>query len=125
MDEKTKTITKWLENEVKGKRWDNYFESYGYKHLVVYGAGDLGKYLIWSLRGTNIAIDCVLDQRADEIETFENIAVYTLEEFLEKNRKTDAIVVTVINAYDEVLKLVADKRTELPVMSLRDMVYEM
>ena len=110
---------------MNGKKWDMYFESYGYKNLTVYGAGDLGKYLIWALDRSDVKINCVLDRRAGEIEMFENMPVYTLESFLGKNIDTDAIVVTVINAYEEVLKSVAIARPELPVMFLRDMVYEL
>lgn len=124
MDEKMKTIIKWLENEVNGKNWDEYLKSYGYKKIAIYGAGDLGKYLIWALNRSNLEISCVIDRRASEIEVFEHHEVYTLESFLEKNIETDAIVVTAINAYEEVLEHVARIRPELPVLFLRDMVYE-
>ena len=36
MDEKMKTIIKWLENEVNGKNWDEYLKSYGYKKIAIY-----------------------------------------------------------------------------------------
>ena len=124
MDEKIKTIIKWLENEVKGKGWEEYLKTYGYKKVAVYGAGDLGKYLIWALNGSNIEISCVIDRRASEIELFENHTVHTLESFIEKNIDTDAIIVTAISAYEEVLEYVTGLRPELPVLFLRDMVYE-
>lgn len=116
---------KWLENEVKGKKWDTYFESYGYKNLVIYGAGDLGKLLIWALRGSTISVSCVIDRRADEISKFESYDVYTLDEFFKTNIEPDAIVVTALNAYEEVLTTAAHKQIDLPVMFLRDMVYEL
>lgn len=124
MDEKIKTIIKWLENEVNGKRWDEYLKTYGYKKITVYGAGDLGKYLIWALNGSSLEISCVIDRRAKEIEFFENHTVYTLESFFEKDIDTDVIVVTAINAYGEVLEYVTKLRPDLPVLFLRDMVYE-
>lgn len=125
MDEKQKVIVKWLENEVKGKRWNTYFLTYGYTNVTIYGAGDLGKLLIWALKDSEIDINCVIDRRASEIKKFEAYNVYTLDEFLNKSVETDAIVVTAINAYDEVLKIVAERRIDLPVMFLRDMVYEL
>lgn len=124
MDEKIKTIIKWLENEINGKSWDEYLKSYGYKKITIYGAGDLGKYLIWALNRSDLQINCVIDRRAREIETFEHHAVYTLETFFKKSIDTDAIIVTAINAYGEVLEYVARIRPELPVLFLRDMVYE-
>ena len=125
MDEKIKTIIGWLENEVTGNRWDDYLTSYGYRKIVVYCAGDLGKYLIWALERSNIEISCVIDRRASEIEAFEGYMVYTLDSFFEKDIDTDAVVVTAINAYGEVLERVTKIRPELPVMFLRDMVYEL
>lgn len=125
MDEKEKVIIKWLENEVKGKKWNNYFESYEYKILAIYGAGDLGRMLIWALHDSSVEINCVIDRRADEIKKFESYDVYTLDEYLKRNIKTDAIVVTAMNAYKEVLGIVGKNRIDLPVMFLRDMVYEL
>lgn len=125
MDEKQKVIIKWLENEVKGKKWDSYFASYKYKNITIYGAGDLGKLLIWALEGTEIVVNYVIDRRASEIVRIGNIEVLDLDVFLSKEIKTDAIVVTAITAYDDVLKTVAKSRINLPVMFLRDMVYEL
>ena len=125
MDEKQKVIVKWLENEVKGKKWNIYFESYEYKNLTIYGAGDLGKYLIWALHNTDISVNCVIDHRADEKRKFESYDVYTLDEFLESSIETDAIVVTTPDAYEDVLTTVTRNRTDLPVMFLRDMIYEL
>lgn len=124
MDEKQKVIVKWLENEVKGKRWDTYLKSYDYNTISIYGAGDLGKLLIWALKDTSVGVDCVIDRRASEIVNIDKIDVFTLDEFLAKEIETDAIVVTALNAYDEVLKTVAKARIDLPVMFLRDMVFE-
>ena len=125
MDEKQKVIVKWLENEVKGKRWDTYFSSYEYYNLTIYGAGDLGKMLIWALSESEIKVNCVIDRRARELKQFEFYDVFTLDEFLGNNIDTDAIVVTAINAYEEVLQSVAKCKIDLPVMFLRDMVYEL
>jgi len=125
MDEKQRVMVKWLENEVKGKKWTDYILSYGYKNISVYGAGDLGKYLIWEFRNSDIHINSVIDRRAEDIVTFEGYPVYTIEAFLEAGMETDAIIVTTVTGYDDVLKTVAEKRIELPVMSLRDMVFEL
>jgi hypothetical protein len=125
MDEKQRVIVKWLENEIKGKKWTDYILSYGYKNISIYGAGDLGKYLIWELRNSDININSVIDRRAGDIGIFEGYQVFTLEAFLQTEKETDAIIVTAVTAYDEVLRSVAEKRIELPVMSLRDMVFEL
>ena len=125
MDEKQKVMIKWLENETKGKRWNTYFLTYDYKNITVYGAGDLGKLLIWELKDSEVKVNSVIDRRANEIVEYESLTVYGLDEFLESDIKTDAIVVTALNAYEEVLKKTAEKRIDLPVLFLRDMVYEL
>ena len=76
---------KWLENEVKGKRWDTYFSSYEYYNLTIYGAGDLGKMLIWALSESEIKVNCVIDRRARELKQFEFYDVFRLDEFLGNN----------------------------------------
>ncbi len=125
MDEKTKTIIKWLENEVKGKKWDSYIETYGYHKIAIYGAGDLGKYLIWELKNSKIEIECVIDRRASELRIFESYKVYTIEDFLTQITDVDAIIVTAISAYNDVFNRIVEKGVDLPVLNLRDMVYEL
>lgn len=125
MDEKQKVIVKWLENIVQNKKWSSYFASYGYSKISVYGAGDLGKLLIWELKESDITIDCVIDRRAKEIGAFEGCLVMTLEDFFKSDSDSDAIIVTALSAYEEVLKIAAKKRIDLPVLFLRDMVYEL
>lgn len=125
MDERVKTMIKWLENEVKGKRWTKYFNSYGYKNIAIYGAGELGKMLMWAMKDSEIAINCVIDRRAHELKGYESYSVYTLDEFLSANIETDAIVVTAISAYDDVLKCIVKKNVDIPILFLRDMVYEL
>lgn len=125
MDEKQKIIIKWLENSVQNKRWSEYFASYGYSRISVYGAGDLGKLLLWELRGTNIKVDYVIDRRAKEIEVFEGLSVITLKDYLLSDSQAEAIIVTALAAYEEVLRTVAKEKIDLPVLFLRDMVYEL
>lgn len=125
MDEKIKTIIKWLENEVKGKKWDSYITTYGYHNIAIYGAGDLGKYLIWELKNSKIEIECVIDRRASELRMFESYKVYTIEDFLTQDNKVDAIVVTAVSAYDDVFNKIVEEGIDLPVLNLRDMVYEL
>ena len=125
MDEKMKTIIKWLENEVKGEKRGSYIETSGYHHVAIYGAGDLGKYLIWELKKSNIKIECIIDRRAAELERFETYKIYSLEEFLDRTIDVDAIIVTAVSAYDDVLNKIVEKSVDLPVLNLRDMVYEL
>lgn len=124
-DDKQLLIQRWLEYSCQGKSWYEYLVSYGYQKYAIYGAGDLGRYLAMELDRSAIKIQCFIDRRAHEINSFMNHDVLTLEEFLEKDHTTDAIIVSVSAANEEVLNQVMRVRPSLPVMSLRDMLYEM
>lgn len=124
MDEKQKIIIKWLESELSGKGCTSYLEMYEYKKVAIYGAGDIGKLLVKALEKSSIDPVCVIDRRADEIYEFEGLEVYTLNEFLNKDIEVDSLIVTILSSYDEIVKEVAKKRIELPVMFFRDMIYE-
>ena len=85
----------------------------------------MGKYLVWELKNSDIKINCILDRRANEIKRFETKEVYTLDEFLKRNIDTDVIVVTALSAYNNILYTMAEKKIEVPVMNLGDIVFEL
>lgn len=124
MYDKQIIITKWLENELSGNGCKEYLEKYEYKRVAIYGAGDIGRLLIVALRNCDMDPVCVIDRRANDIYDFEGLAVYTLQDFFNSDNEVDAIIVTILSSYDEIVKEVAKKRIDLPVMFFRDMIYE-
>lgn len=125
MDDKWILINKWLENQCNGKYWRDYLATYGYKKVAIYGAGDLGKYLFMELRNSSIEVTTFIDRRAEEIVKFMNMPVITMADFENNHSDVQAVIVSVSAANQEVLDRLVRSLPEMPVMSLRDMIYEM
>lgn len=77
------------------------------------------------VKNSKIEIECVIDRRASELRMFESYKVYTIEDFLTQDNKVDAIVVTAVSAYNDVFNKIVEEGIDLPVLNLRDMVYEL
>lgn len=124
MDNKYVLIQKWLENQCNKKYWSDYLAVYKYDKIAIYGAGDLGRYLAMELKDSKIEIICFVDKRANELLKILNYPVVTFEDFINNYDAADAVIVSVTSAYEEVLEKIVDKSPEMPVMSLKDMLYE-
>lgn len=118
-------VRKWLENQLNGKYWKNYLGTYGYRKIAIYGAGELGRYLAMELRSSEVEVLNYIDRNAHELNEVMHIPVVTLDEFINTfGKESDAIIVTAISADHDVLHEIVCRLPELPVMSLRDMIFE-
>lgn len=124
MDKNYIIIQKWLENQCNKKYWSDYLAVYKYDKIAIYGAGDLGRYLAMELMDSKIEIICFVDKRANELLNIMNYPVVTFEDFINNYGAVDAIIVSATSAYEEFLEKIVDKNPEMPVMSLKDMLYE-
>lgn len=122
MERKLEIALLWISHLIDGKSWAREIESYGYQSIAIYGAGMFCELLIHELDNTSISVEYVVDMRAYQIREFQGIEVITLEELF--NKKIDALLVSAITAYDTVLNKVNENTTQLPVMSLEDIIFE-
>ena len=111
-------MEKWLRLKLEGKNIEDYFKAYGYKHIAIYGMGDVGKNLLNELNNSSIVIDYAIDKAVDSIE---NLKVINPEDELEK---VDAIVVTAIAYFDDINEEMSLK-VKCPIISLEDIIYEL
>lgn len=119
-------VRKWLENQCNGKYWKDYLKTYGYSEIAIYGAGELGRYLVMELQSSEIRVIVYVDRNANELNEVLHIPVITLDEFISIfGNKVDALIVTATSADREVLREIVCRVPDLPVMSLRDMIFEM
>ena len=125
MDNNYNVIMKWFENLLDKKQWSDYLAGYGYKKIAIYGAGELGKNLNRELNGTEVSVVCFIDKNAERIGHILDKKVYTLDRFFEEKIECDAIVVSVLSADRSVMLDVLKIDPVMPVLSLRDMIYEM
>lgn len=80
--------------------------------------GDIGKNLLADLRISSVKVDYAIDK---VVTNTEDIRVVSPEEKLEK---VDAIVVTAIAYFDDINDNLSSK-TDCPIISLEDIIYEM
>ena len=118
------TLKRWLENRNKGKTLDEYFKSYGYKTIGIYGAGDLGNLVYEELKNSDIEIAFFVDRNAEGLHEVDTIPVISVSE-ISSAKKVDVLLITPIGNYEEISKSLAVTNPELPTMSLREAVYEL
>lgn len=111
-------LNQWLVLKQEGKNLSSFFESNEYKTIAIYGMGEMGNRLYDELKNTNIEIKYAIDKNADS--TYTELEVIDPEDSYED---VDAIVVTATFAFEDIESKVSSK-TECPVISLEDVVYE-
>ncbi|MBS5958073.1 MAG: hypothetical protein KIC73_14310 [Clostridiales bacterium] len=124
MNNKYILVEKWLENLCNNRYWSEYLSRYNYNKIAIYGAGDLGRYLTMELKDSKIDIICFVDIRAKELITVLGHPVITLDDFINNYNYVDALIVSVPSVYDELMNKIVEEIPEMPVMSLKDMLYE-
>lgn len=108
----------WLELHQAGGTVADYFKSRNIKTIAIYGMRELGNALENELRGSNVVVEYGIDRDADYIES--DISLVHPEDALEK---VDAIVITALHYYTEIM-LFLRKKTDSQIVSLDDVVYE-
>ena len=117
------TMKRWMENRNAGKSFVDYFKSYGYKRIGIYGAGDIGKLLYEEIKDSDIKVAYFVDRNADALKVLDEIPVITIQEILEMD-KVDALVITPIGNYGEINRTLVQVVPEMCTISLKDAVYE-
>lgn len=109
---------RWLEIRQQGKSLVDFFEKNGYKSVAIYGYKELGESLYKELKDSDITVKYIIDKNADAIYT--DVDVVTPDDYLET---VDVIVVTATYYFGEIEEVLAQK-TDYPVISLEDVIYE-
>jgi phosphoglycerate dehydrogenase-like enzyme len=118
------TMKRWMENRNAGKMLDAYFREHGYETIAIYGAGDLGKLLYEELKHTDIKILYFVDRNAEGLHQIEGIPVIDLDAVAE-NKSIDVLVVTPLRDYNVICSELIGIAPEVPIISLKDAVYEL
>lgn len=121
-------IQNWLENKIHNKSIGNYLGTYSYKKVAIYGIGKLGELLYKELETSSIGVVAFLTNNHVYQYFMENTVVVRLDDFLKTNvidASVDAIIVTQQEDYETVLLDTLATVPWLPVVSLKDIIYEM
>ena len=114
----------WMYLNIRNKRVDHYLRDCNYKKIAIYGMNYFGNRLYDALYRSSVEVVFGIDIGADGIE--HDIPIYRMDslELAEKLTYVDAIVVTAISSYQNILndlKKLCDK----PIMSIEDIFLEM
>ena len=116
-------MKRWLQNRNEGKLISDYFEKYPYRTVAIYGAGDLGRLLLFELKDSGLKVEYFIDRSAEGRHEEQGIEIIMAHEIPSRER-VDAIIVTPINDYSEVTSELSGMGCDIPAVSLRDIIYE-
>lgn len=106
----------WLSMKQRGESIKEYFDIHGYKSIAIYGMGKMGMRFYQELRQEGINVSYVIDRNALHIDV-------DIECLLPEGQfpMVDAIVVTVVNDFEEI-KDTLEAKVSYPVVSLEDII---
>lgn len=108
----------WIRIKQEGKTLKTFFRIRNYKKIAIYGMGTVGLRLAKELKHSGIEILYGIDKNAPNI--YSDFRLVTLEEDL---LAVDAIVVTVIDGFDEVSDILSEK-VDCPIIAIEDILNE-
>ena len=109
----------WMRCKREGKSLARYFRERGWKKIAIYGYGRHGIEFFQDLQGQNdVKVSYLIDARKDAMDGKTPLAVFRPEEELPL---CDAVVVSVIDEYDSILKILQE-RINMPIVSLAEVV---
>lgn len=117
------TMKRWLENRNAEKSFVDYFNSYGYAKIAIYGTGDLGRLLYDEIKNSDIKVEYFIDRNGEGIREIEDIPVATINDIPEMP-DVDVLVITPVGNYEAISEALARKTPEIRTLSLREAVYE-
>lgn len=114
-----KLLDNWMHLRDIDIKFSAYFKKYGYHKIGIYGAGKLGTHLFYELKKENVEVIFGIDKNSKNVVF--PIKVYAPDQ---KMPKVDAIVITIIDKYGEISKMLCEKNA-CPMIPLEDIVQEL
>ena len=111
-------MNEWVRIKQEGKNIPDYLERNNYKTIAIYGMSYAGERLLKELQDTAITVEYGIDKKADEIYSDIDI-VFPNSEL----KCVDAIIVTSIGFMEEI-KEILGKKIACPIISLKDILYD-
>lgn len=107
----------WLEFLYSGGKVEQYFYNHGYKRIMIYGNGYIGKRLQQALEQTDIEVAAVMDKA---VSSDERGLVTGIDSSIPD---VDCIVITPVYYYDEIFSML-HKKTKLPLVNIQEIINE-
>lgn len=110
-------FNKWVKLKNESKTFEPYFQDNEISIVAIYGMGDLGERLYEELNNLNVGIAYAIDRMASA-KKINGLRVVGIDDTLEN---VDAIIVTPIQDYYEIEKMLEEK-TDIDIISLEYIV---
>ena len=111
-------MNQWVRVKQTKRNLSVYFQDRGYQHIAIYGMGIIGQTLLDEFRNTDIEVVYGVDRNAHR--TYAEVNVLSLEDSFPQ---VDAVVVTIVESFDKIAQSLKEK-IDCPIISLRDVVYD-
>lgn len=111
-------LNQWLRLRQKNKSLETFFTENQYKTAAIYGMGELGNRLYDELKDSSVQVKYAIDENT--AGAYSEIEIIEPEEDFQE---VDVIVVTAVFAFSEIEEKLSG-RTDIPIVSLEDVVYE-
>lgn len=109
-------LEKWMILKENKRTVQEYFNKHNKKQIVIYGMGIMAKHLLHDLAGSQIKVLCAIDRAA-----INKYGDFPIVASIDQIPEADCIVVT--PTYDFAsIKSELEKKTKIPVISLREIV---
>lgn len=114
----------WITNKNEGKTLDSYFKEQNYNTIAIYGMGTLGELFLEEIKKSDIKIACFIDKNSEDMFYGGDDIEVTGLEGIRSREDVDAIVVTPIADFDEIVDELQEAGVSCPVVSLEDVIYD-
>lgn len=111
-------MAQWMKKKQMGRQLSVWLEERGFKHIAIYGMGDIGECVALELMNSDIKVDYGIDQNVEILSCLDKI--YSLDDVLPA---VDAVIVTPIMYYVKIRAQLMMK-TKATILSIEDIIDE-
>ncbi len=112
------SLVQWTTILYEGKSILEVFSDHGYKKIMIYGYGQLGKLLERQLKGSNVHIECIMDKK------FPDVNGYYISNEAEVP-SVDAVIITNTYYYTEIKKNLLSKGCVSDIRLLDEILFQL
>jgi len=114
----------WIYNLQHGYHIGSYLKLKDIQSVSIYGMGNLAEALINELSDTDIEVVCGIDQNAENYSGLGMKFPVITPDKLNVEEMPDAIIVTPIFAYEDIVDTLRKNGIKSPVFSLEEVIFE-
>lgn len=115
-----KLLLNWNLRDAKNERLGAYILECGYKNVMIYGAGDLGKILFQKIKA-NVKV-CAFIEKNPKVERIENIPILSCNNAKIEMNEIDCIIVTPIFDFESIRRELSNQNKKVLIIPLDELI---